>query len=314
MLVWAVAVFIAVCLTSLKLILTSRLEDEQHFVINQGESISLIIARLYEEGIINHPKLMKLSVRMFAPGKTFKAGEYKFTPDQSQIGVVESIINGSNLLHFFTIIEGEQSYSVLERLKSEPCLEGELDGALVEGSMLADSYGFFCHTNRAQLVKLMQASLQEYLMQAWPKHNMPINLTPSEVVTLASIVEQESTTFEEQPLIASVYFNRLKIGMKLQADPTTIYALTEGKQALGRLLTKKDLKVASLYNTYHVAGLPPSPIANVSRFAINAVLNPAESDYLYFVHDGGKRHVFARDYPTHLNNVAKVRAARKKTS
>jgi UPF0755 protein len=152
------------------------------------------------------------------------------------------------------------------------------------------------------------------LAEAWEKRLPDLPLaSPAEVLVLASIVEKETGVAEERPRVASVFINRLKRGMKLQTDPTVVYGITEGKGPLGRGLRRSELDRATPYNTYVIDGLPPTPIANPGRDAIMAVVNPEETDFLYFVADGTGGHVFAETLQEHNRNVAQWRSIEEKT-
>jgi len=161
----------------------------------------------------------------------------------------------------------------------------------------------------------MGRALDRTLSELWPGRapGLPI-ATPEEAVVLASIVEKETGVAGERPLVASVFVNRLKKGMRLQSDPTVVYGLTGGRGPLGRALIRKDLQTPSPYNTYLIDGLPPGPIANPGRAAIEAVLNPATTAYLYFVADGSGGHAFAKTLAEHNRNVAKWRKIKKQKS
>jgi UPF0755 protein len=173
-----------------------------------------------------------------------------------------------------------------------------------EGSILPDSYAFQRGDTRAAVVGRMQTAMKQYLAAAWAKRKTGLAVTtPQQAIILASIVEKETGKPSERRMVAAVYSNRLKQHMPLQADPTVIYALTEGKKPLGRPLTRADWKLDSPYNTYLVTGLPPGPIANPGRDSLAAVLNPAVTDYYYFVADGSGGHVFARTLDEHNRNV-----------
>ena len=146
----------------------------------------------------------------------------------------------------------------------------------------------------------------------WEKRNKSIPLSDSkEAIILASVVEKEAALQKEMPLIASAFINRLNKGMKLQSDPTALYAVTDGKYNLKRALTYQDLKFKSPYNTYVVTGLPRGPISNPGKKALAAVLNPAQTNYIYFVADGTGGHRFAATYKEHQQNVAVWRSIQK---
>jgi len=208
------------------------------------------------------------------------------------------------------VTEGMPSIIVQEKLASNPYLTGPLPD-IAEGSLLPDSYGYERGEARAALVKRMQAAMTKTLAQLWPKRSTDCPLaTPEQAVILASIVEKETGKPAERPTIAGVYCNRLKIGMKLDADPTVIYPVTKGKP-LGRRILKSELHAQNGYNTYERAGLPDGPIANPGKESIAAVLHPASTKALYFVADGTGGHVFAETLAQQQANVAKWYALRR---
>ncbi|MEO0348235.1 MAG: endolytic transglycosylase MltG, partial [Pseudomonadota bacterium] len=277
--------------------------------IKSGSTVRDIALLLEQRFVIDDIDSFLLTTRLFADDGIFKAGEYKFAAKSSIVDIISGITSGQNLLHYFTVFEGEPSYRVIERLAETPCLIGEVPLFIADGSLLADTHGFFCGNSYADLVSHIQNKQQQVLNNLWQQygHNSANINSASEALILASIVEAESSTFDEQPIIASVYLNRLAKKMRLQADPTVIYAITEGKHKLDRPLTYQDLKYDSPFNTYVNSGLPPGPIANVSSRAITATLNPEATDYLFFVANG-KRHIFSKNYKQHKKNIQTIRA------
>jgi UPF0755 protein len=202
------------------------------------------------------------------------------------------------------------SIIVEEKLAGSPYLSGRTP-EISEGSVLPDSYGFERGDSRAALVKQMQHAMTVTIAQLWPKRSPDCPLaTPDQAVILASIVEKETGKPAERPLIAGVYCNRLRIGMKLDADPTVIYPVTKGKP-LGRRILKSELHAENGYNTYTRPGLPEGPIANPGKASIEAVLHPAQTKALYFVADGAGGHLFADTLAEQNANVAKWYAIRR---
>ena len=184
--------------------------------------------------------------------------------------------------------------------------------------MLPETYLYMRGESREERIAMMQAAMEETLDALWRNRAKDLpEISKGEAVILASIVEKETAVDSERKRIAGVFWNRLKRGMRLQTDPTVIYAITEGKiqdegqGPLGRRLLKKDLDVESPYNTYKYPGLPPGPIANPGRASLEAVLNPEKNDFLYFVADGAGGHVFSKTLEEHNQNVAKWRKIRK---
>jgi UPF0755 protein len=177
--------------------------------------------------------------------------------------------------------------------------------------VLPDSYSFQRGDPRTALVKRMQAAMTRMVAQLWPRRSQDCPIaTPADAVILASIVEKETGKPAERPVIAGVYCNRLRIGMKLDADPTVIYPVTKGKP-LGRRILKSELEAENAYNTYRKPGLPAGPIANPGKASIEAVLHPAQTKALYFVADGTGGHVFAETYAEQEANKQKWFAIRR---
>jgi UPF0755 protein len=202
------------------------------------------------------------------------------------------------------------SIIVEEKLAANPYLVGQAP-TIAEGSVLPDSYGYQRGEARADLVVRMQKAMERTIATLWPNRSADCPVaTPEQAVTMASIVEKETGKASERPMIAGVYCNRLRIGMKLDADPTVIYPVTKGKP-LGRRILKSELNAVNGYNTYRRPGLPEGPIANPGKASIEAVLHPANTKALYFVADGTGGHVFADTLAQHQANVAKWYAIRR---
>ncbi|MGC9417798.1 MAG: endolytic transglycosylase MltG [Rhodovulum sp.] len=207
-----------------------------------------------------------------------------------------------------TLAEGVTSWQVVEELKAADFLNGELEELPAEGTLAPDSYEVSEGTRRNELVAEMQARQSAILDELWADRadGLPIE-TPQDALILASIVEKETGVPEERRQVASVFVNRLRQGIRLQTDPTVIYGLTEGKAPLGRGIRQSELRRETPWNTYVIAGLPPTPIANPGRASIEAALNPADTDYLFFVADGTGGHAFAQTLAEHNENVARWR-------
>ncbi|MCV2880972.1 endolytic transglycosylase MltG [Actibacterium sp. XHP0104] len=206
------------------------------------------------------------------------------------------------------LAEGVTSWQVVNELMQAEFLTGEVADLPAEGAMAPDSYEVVRGADRAELIARMEASQAATLAELWEgrAEGLPLN-SPEEALILASIVEKETGVAEERPQVASVFINRLNKGIALQTDPTVIYGLTLGKGALGRGLRRSELRKETPYNTYVINGLPPTPIANPGRASIEAALNPAETEFIYFVADGTGGHAFATTLKEHNANVAKWR-------
>ncbi len=232
-----------------------------------------------------------------------------FAPTEQPPARYEQVRAAPDTRYRIAMAEGTTVWQVVEALKAADFLSGEISALPPEGMLAPDSYEVSAGDQRSELIGRMQAAQQAILDQAWAGREKGLPLkTPQEALTLASIVEKETGIADERPIVASVFINRLKKGMRLQTDPAVIYGLTEGRGTLGRGLRQSELRRRTPYNTYVVVGLPPTPIANPGRDAIEATLHPAKTDYLYFVADGSGGHAFAATLAEHNANVAKWRA------
>jgi UPF0755 protein len=279
-------------------------------VIKPGSSIRLAAAQLEKGGIVKSADAFVNRARIFGATSTIKAGEFLIPAAASNADVLSILTGGKTVQRMVTVPEGMPSIMVYERLMANDRLKGEIP-VPAEGSVLPDSYAFDKNESRAAVVLRMQAAMKQTIAELWPKKSADsVVKTPEEAVILASIVEKETSKKSELRLVAGVYSNRLTKGMMLQADPTIIYPITKGKP-LGRRIRKSEIASVNDYNTYSMVGLPKGPIANPSRAAIEAVLNPEKTDYLFFVADGEGGHVFARTVQEHNANVEKWYAIRK---
>ena len=248
--------------------------------------------------------------KMFGSKDPIQAGEFEVPPGTSGAGVLEMLQHGSPLQRLMTIPEGMPSIMVQERLAALPYATGPAP-LPAEGSVLPDSYSYQRGEARAAILARATAAMTRTINSLWLKRSpSAVVKTKAEALTLASIVEKETGKPSERPMVAGVYSNRLRTGMKLQADPTVIYPITKGKP-LGRRILRSELDADNGYNTYRRAGLPEGPIANPGRASIAAVLNPAPTKALYFVADGTGGHVFADTLAEQNANVAKWFAIRR---
>ncbi|RFP89443.1 endolytic transglycosylase MltG [Rhodobacteraceae bacterium 63075] len=206
------------------------------------------------------------------------------------------------------LAEGVTSWQVVEGLKQISLLDGEVEEVPAEGSLAPDSYEVVDGDTRSELLEVMQERQSSILADAWENRaeGLPLD-SPEEALILASIVEKETGLAGERRQVASVFTNRLRLGMRLQTDPTVIYGITNGEGVLGRGLRQSELRRATAYNTYVIEGMPPTPIANPGRASIEAALDPDETDYIFFVADGTGGHAFARTLEEHNRNVARWR-------
>ncbi|MEQ1524691.1 MAG: endolytic transglycosylase MltG, partial [Aestuariivirga sp.] len=280
------------------------------YQVNQGMKRSEIGAELQDAGIVSSAGIFTAAAFVrYALGTRLKAGEYEFPPQASTEQVLNIITSGRVKTYKLTVPEGWTTQMAVARIIENDVLAGEITAMPVEGAIMPETYLFPRGRTRQKIVDEMQAAQTKMLDELWSKRSVSDTVkTKEQAVTLASIVEKETAIPEERPLIASVFHNRLKQGMRLQSDPTIIYGLVGGKGKLDRGLTKDDVASDTAYNTYKIDGLPPGPIANPGRASLEAVLNPPDTGYLYFVADGSGGHAFAKTLEEHNANVAKWRA------
>ena len=257
---------------------------------------------LYKIGVTSQ----KIVVRNFNPntGKYLEALNFDLENDvrpKSYIGLT----NEQGVRYRIIIAEGVSSWRITNALKIADFLTGPVTKVSREGSLAPNSYEVSFGTSRDSVIQLMEKKQKDILFQAWEDRDLTSPLkTVDEALILASIIEKETGLVGERALVASVFINRLKNNMRLQTDPSVIYGLTKGRKVLGRGLKRSELILDTPYNTYVNTGLPPTPIANPGKLAILAALNPAKTDYLFFVDSGSGGHAFARDLRTHNKNVA----------
>ncbi|HZZ66725.1 MAG TPA: endolytic transglycosylase MltG [Phenylobacterium sp.] len=275
-------------------------------ILPKGAGVGQIATALRAAGVIGSRDLFYLAAKLGGSGRHLKAGEYEFASGAPMAQVLSEIAQGKVVRRFVVAPEGWTSEMVADAVRAQPVLTGEIETP-PEGSILPDGYQIERGEDRGAVIAKMMAARDALLAQLWATRapDLPLK-TPEEAVTLASIVEKETSIPAERPRIAAVFENRLRQGIKLETDPTVIYGITKGRP-LGRGLTMRELVTATPYNTYRITGLPPTPIANPGRAALAAVLNPPKSDELYFVANGTGGHVFASTFAEHQANVAKWR-------
>lgn len=278
---------------------------ESYVIINKGAGSNTVANQLVAAGIIDKPWLFKLAARLFGADKRLKAGEYIFEKPISMYEVINKISNGDIVYHKITLAEGLTSKQIIDLINNEQLLSGEITIDIAEGDILPETYSFVRGEKRDDILLRAKNAMAETLQNQWEQrqHSLPLK-NKNQLLILASIIEKETGIEEERGLVASVFVNRLKKGIKLQTDPTVIYALTQGQKDLKRPLTRKDLTIDSPYNTYKYYGLPPKPICNPGKASIEAAANPDDSDFLYFVADGTGGHNFAKSLKEHNKNVS----------
>jgi UPF0755 protein len=277
-------------------------------VIAKGSSTEAIGKQLEQAGVVDHWWFFEAAVLALDTGKPLHAGEYAFLPGQSLHEVLRQMRDGRTVVHKLTAPEGLSVAEIVGIINAEPALSGAVGDLPPEGSLMPDTYNFSLGDSRADMLTRMHKAMDKFLADAWNGRSTSTPLpSPAAALALASIVEKESKLPDERPKVAAVFLNRLGKGMKLQADPTVIYALTQGKAPLGRPLSHADLATDSPYNSYMYEGLPPTPIACPSRTSLKAVLHPDSTNALYFVADGTGKHSFAETLDDHNRNVTKLR-------
>ncbi|MEO8141393.1 MAG: endolytic transglycosylase MltG [Sphingomicrobium sp.] len=279
--------------------------------IPQGTTLQGATDYLHYSGAIGGQRqIFYWLARFLGEGDPIQAGEFEIPAGASPADVLWQLQHGTPMQRLVTIPEGTPSIIVQEKLDALPFATG---GTPLpdEGTVLPDSYTYERGEARSAILKRMTAAMDQELTALWAKRKTvcPVS-TPSQALTLASIVEKETGKAEERRTVAGVYCNRLRIGMKLDADPTVIYPITKGKP-LGRRIRRSELNAITGYNTYREVGLPQGPIANPGKLSIAAVLDPAPTKALYFVADGTGGHVFAETLAEHNANVAKWYAIRR---
>jgi UPF0755 protein len=274
-----------------------------------------IAKELERQGFIRSHWSIVAFAKIRGQDTSIKAGEYELSPSMMPSDILEKMASGKMFLRKITLKEGESMWEIgpdleqqnilprieFEKLLSDPSLVHELgiEGPSLEGYLFPETYQFPRNTPAKKIVAAMYEQLQKRWLPEWDERLKELSMTKHQVLTLASIVEKESGSADEQPIISSVFYNRLKKGMKLQADPTVIY----GIQNFNGNITKEDLQTPTPYNTYVITGLPPGPIANPGLSAIKATLYPATTDYLYFVANGQGGHIFSETLDAHNDSV-----------
>ncbi|MBS0360471.1 MAG: endolytic transglycosylase MltG [Proteobacteria bacterium] len=279
-------------------------------ILPKGAHVAQIGGALERAGVIRSRLIFELAAKFSGASRRLKAGEYEFKSGEALSQILSDLANGRVVRRFVSAPEGWTSQMVIDAVNATPLLTGSVETP-PEGSILPDSYQYQRGDDRAALVQKMRYARDKLLAQLWAARapGLPLK-TPEEAVTLASIVEKETGVPSERPRIAAVFENRLRAGMKLESDPTIIYGVSRGRP-LGRGILKSEVEAATPYNTYRIVGLPPTPIANPGRAALEAVLNPPKSDEMFFVANGTGGHVFASTFAEHQANVAKWRAIEK---
>jgi UPF0755 protein len=281
-----------------------------NFIVRNGAGIQEIAGSLERNNIVSDGRVFRFMSEAYLDDDTLKAGEYEIKAGSSMQEIMQLLKSGKSILYTVSLPEGLTVKQMFSKLNADPVLEGNLPAELpAEGTLRPDTYKFSRGTKRSEIVAQMAAAQKALVDQIWDRRgpDLPVS-SRDEFVTLASIVEKETGIADERSRVASVFINRLEKGMRLQSDPTIIYGIFggDGKPA-DRPILKSDLDKQTPYNTYLIKGLPPTPIANPGRAALEAVANPSRTSDLYFVADGTGGHVFAATLDEHNNNVRRRR-------
>lgn len=300
----------AISLTGLTLFLNNtlnkKIQEDKYILVEKGDSLNKIISKISNITNIQNKLFLKLTI-LYKTGfeSNIRYGEYFFEKNSTINEIIKKLIDNKIFYRTITIAEGLSTNSIIEILKNNEFLTGEIPNNIPEGSLLPETYTYQKGDTRQSIIKRMQKAMGETFNKYWSErdNNLPFK-TKKEALTLASIVEKETGLSSERPLVASVFINRLKINMKLQSDPTAIYGYAFGdtkkeKEIKTNILIKQD----SPYNTYKIKRLPPTPICNPGKEAIKAVLNPPKTKYLFFVATGKGGHNFSENYVEHKINV-----------
>lgn len=281
-------------------------------MIPRGAGAIRIGGALEEAGLISDAQLFRIGVELKNAGGELKAGEYAIPEGASINEIIDLLIEGDVILHNVQIIEGSTIAQAMRAIEASEVLTGDMPKVPTEGAFLPNTYSFVRGTSRAEVVETLTRAQDELMDEIWPNRQADLPIKSREqAIILASIVEKETGGLKDEDLVASAFINRLKRGIRLQSDPTIIYGISKGERLtrtvngreIQRGLRQSEIDRVTPYNTYQIDGLPPTPICNPSEAALRAVLQPADTDYLFFVADGSGGHAFSRTYAEHQRNV-----------
>lgn len=284
------------------------LRGDIKLLVSYGLSIKQISVLLTKSKVIKDPKLFFIISKFYSFFRPLKSGEYYFPDKVSLIQVIKELSNGKSVIHRLTLQEGLTVSEIVKKVKSQKILKGIISQEIQEGYLMPSTYFYSYGDKRENIINRMRlemlAALDKVIEKLSP--SSPIK-SREDILILASIIEKEAANDNEKAKIAAVFINRLKKNMKLQACPTVLYALTKGKYKLTRALTKNDLKINSPYNTYHRKGLPVGAISCPGKKSLEAVVNPAKIDSLYFVINGNGGHYFSSTLNEHNQHIANLK-------
>jgi UPF0755 protein len=289
------------------------LDQARSVTIERGTDVAGIADLLQRSGAISSKWLFIAGVWLSGEQANLKAGEYLIPARASMADIMDTMVTGRGILYSISIPEGLTSRQIVDRLTEDDILTGEVKEVPAEGALLPETYKFSRGDTRENVLNRMRRDHDRIVTDVWSRraNDLPIS-SVEELVVLASIVEKETSLADERSRVAAVFINRLRLNMRLQSDPTVVYALFGGQgKPAGFMLSRADLDTQSPYNTYTSDGLPPAPIANPGRASLEAVANPSRTRDLFFVADGSGGHAFAETYEEHLRNVARWREVSK---
>ena len=274
-------------------------------VIPPGAGLQMISDLLYKSELVPHPLIFKVALTLQGQARSLQAGEYLIPARASPADVARQLTEGQTHARTLTIPEGLSSVEIAQLVNQAPGMEGRVVADFAQGELLPETYAYEYGVERQAFLHRLKDSQKQVLGELWDRRAEDSELaSPEEAIILASMIEAEAQKPEEFPLVSSVFHNRLQKNMRLQSDPTVVYArdLVENSTEK-RPIRRSDLRRDHPYNTYQRKGLPPGPINHPGRMALEAALNPAKSDYLYFVADGKGGHRFAKTLAEHNRNV-----------
>lgn len=284
--------------------------EATNVVIARGSGLEAIARQLTAARVVPDPYTFMIGAKLRRA--SLRAGEYLFPAHASPQDIVAQMAEGRTVVHKLTIAEGLTVRQILAELEGTEYLSGAIARKPAEGWLLPETWHLSRDDSRDELVGRMEKAMRQTLDQLWAGRaaDLPIK-TKEQALVLASIVERETGIAAERPMVAAVFLNRLRLGMRLQSDPTVIYGVSDKMGVLDRPISRADLDNPHPWNTYAQDGLPPTAIANPGRASLEAVLHPAQTDALYFVADGSGGHVFAKSLDQHNKNVANWRKVEK---
>ncbi len=286
------------------------LEEQRSVEIAEGMAVGEIAARLQDRGIIANRWVFRAGVAFYGAEGKLQAGAYLIEPRTSMRGIMDLLVDGDVIFFTVTLPEGLTSRQIVDLLLADPNLVGDIAAVPAEGTLLPETYQFNLGDTRQSILDRMSRDHDRVVAEVWGRRDpagLPIT-SPQQLVILASIVEKETGIADERSRVAAVFINRLNRGIPLQSDPTVLYGLFGGAGRPPRhVILQSELDRPTPYNTYQIDGLPPGPITNPGRAALEAVANPSRTNELYFVADGNGGHAFAETLEQHNRNVARWR-------